>query len=97
MSDIKNHVIELYNTSGGKTLPITEESVNDAISYLDYSDISNSESLFVLLASLNLLNAAVKKDSLKSTLYYNYIKSNVSKVADVVLTNIDKFEDVTVY
>lgn len=97
MSDIKNHVIELYNTSGGKTLPITEESVNDAISYLDYSDINNSESLFVLLASLNLLNAAVKKDSLKSTLYYNYIKSNVSKVADVVLTNIDKFEDVTVY
>lgn len=97
MSDIKNHVIELYNTSGGKTLPITEESVNDAISYLDYSDIHNSESLFVLLASLNLLNAAIKKDSLKSTLYYNYIKSNVSKVADVVLANIDKFEDVTVY
>jgi len=78
-------------------MPISEESVKDAIRCIDDFELNNSESMFTIVAALNLLNASVKKDNLKSSLYYAYIKTNVSKVADYYLSNKDKFEGVTVY
>lgn len=98
MSEICNYVTEQYNRLvGEESLPISEDSVKDAIRYIDDFDLKDSKSLFIIVAALNLLNAAVKKDDLKSSLYYAYIKTNVSKVADYYLSNQDKFEGATVY
>ena len=98
MTEISNYVVEQYNKlASEESLPISEESVKDAIRYIDDFDLKDSKSLFTIVAALNLLNAAVKKDDLKSTLYYGYIKTNVSKVADYFLSNKEKFDKVTVY
>ena len=98
MSEISNFVVEQYDKLvGEESLPISEDSVKDAIRYIDDFDLRDSKSLFTIVAALNLLNAAVKKDNLKSSLYYAYIKTNVSKVADYYLSNTDIFEGATVY
>lgn len=98
MTEISKYVEEQYNELvGEERLPISEDSVKDAIRFIDDFDLKDSKSLFTIVAALNLLNAAVKKDNLKSSLYYAYIKTNVSKVADYYLSNKEKFEGVTVY
>lgn len=98
MTEISKYVEERYNKLvGEESLPISEDSVKDAIRYIDDFDLKDSKSLFTIVAALNLLNAAVKKDNLKSSLYYAYIKTNVSKVADYFLSNKDIFEGTTVY
>ena len=98
MTEISKYVEELYNKLiGEESLPISEDSVKDAIRYIEDFDLKDSKSLFTIVAALNLLNAAVKKDNLKSSLYDVYIKTNVSKVADYYLSNISRFEGVTVY
>lgn len=98
MSEISKYVEEQYNRLvGEESMPISEDSVREAIRCIDDFDLKDSKSLFTIVAALNLLNAAIKKDDLKSTLYYSYIKNNVSKVADYYLSNSDKFEDVVVY
>lgn len=98
MTEISKYVEELYNKLiGEESLPISEDSVKDAIRYIEDFDLKDSKSLFTIVAALNLLNAAVKKDNLKSSLYYAYIKTNVSKVADCYLSNKSRFEGVTVY
>lgn len=98
MTEISKYVEEQYNKlAGEESLPISEDSVKDAIRYIDNFDLKDSKSLFTIVAALNLLNAAVKKDNLKSSLYDAYIKSNVSKVADYYISNKDIFEGTTVY
>lgn len=97
MTEISKYVEEQYNKVGEESSPISEDSVKDAIRYIDDFDLKDSKSLFAIVAALNLLNAAVKKDNLKSSLYYAYIKTNVSKVADYFLSNKDIFEGTTVY
>ena len=97
MTEISKYVEEQYNKVGEEISPISEDSVKDAIRYIDDFDLKDSKSLFAIVAALNLLNAAVKKDNLKSSLYYAYIKTNVSKVADYFLSNKDIFEGTTVY
>lgn len=98
MTEISKYVEEQYNELvGEESLPISEDSIKDAIRFIDDFDLKDSKSLFTIVAALNLLNAAIKKDNLKSSLYYAYIKTNVSKVADFYLSNKDKFEGVTVY
>lgn len=98
MTEISNYVIEQYNKLASEdSLPISEDSVKNAIRCIDDFDLKDSKSLFTIVAALNLLNAAVKKDNLKSSLYYAYIKTNVSKVADYYLSNRDRFEWATVF
>ncbi len=98
MTEISKYVEELYNKLiGEESLPISEDSVKDAIRYIEDFDLKDSKSLFTIVAALNLLNAAVKKDNLKSSLYYAYIKNNVSKVADYYLSNKENFKGATVY
>ena len=98
MTEISKYVEEQYNKlAGEESLPISEDSVKDAIRYIDDFDLKDSKSLFTIVAALNLLNAVVKKDNLKSSLYYAYIKTNVSKVADYYLSNKENFKGATVY
>ena len=98
MSQISDYIEDLYNSiSEDIVLPISEDSVQDAIGRVNNFDIKDMKSLFVILSALNLLNATIRIDDLKSALYFNYVKSNVSKVADFVISNHDKFEEVSVY
>lgn len=98
MNQIKESVLNAYNAlSDNESKPISEDSIKNAIRYIDDFDLKDSKSLFTIVAALNLLNAAVKKDNLKSSLYYAYIKTNVSKVADYYLSNKDRFEEATVF
>lgn len=98
MSEISNYVVEQYDKLvGEESLPISEDSVKNAIRYIDDFDLKDSKSLFTIVAALNLLNAAIKKDDLKFSIYYGYIKTNVSKVADYYLTHRNLFEEASVY
>lgn len=98
MTEISKYVEEQYNKlKGEESLPISENSVKEAIRYIDDFDLKDSKSLFLIVAALNLLNAAIKNDDLVSNLYYGYIKTNVSKVADYYLTHRNTFEGTSVY
>lgn len=98
MNKIEEHISQLYDSlSDGESQPISEESVKKAIRYIDDFHLSDNGSLLIIVSALNLLNAAVKKDNLKSTLYYSYIKSNVSKVAEFFLSNQNIFQSCSVY
>ena len=98
MNKIEEHISQLYDSlSDGESQPISEESVKTAIRYIDDFHLSDNGSLLIIVSALNLLNAAVKKDNLKSTLYYSYIKSNVSKVAEFFLSNQNIFQSCSVY
>lgn len=98
MNKIKEHISQLYNSLvDGEVQPISEESVKKAICYIDDFHLSDNGSLLIIVSALNLLNAAVKKDNFKSTLYYSYIKSNVNKVAEFFLSNQNKFQKCSVY
>ena len=98
MSEVSNHIEELYNQLADRdSMPISEKAVNRAIRYIDNFKLEDSASLFLIVSALNLLNAAIKKDNLKSALYYGYIKSNVNKAAEFYLSNQDKFDGCSVY
>ena len=98
MSEVSNHIEELYNQlADGESMPISEEAVNKAIRLIDNFKLEDSASLFFFVSALNLLNAAIKKENLKSALYYGYIKSNVNKAAEFYLSNQDKFDGCFVY
>ena len=88
MSDISNYIAEQYNKLiDEESVSISEDSVKDAIRFIEDFDLNDSKSLFTMVAALNLLNAAIKKDDIKSSLYDAYIKTNVSKVANYFLSN----------
>jgi len=98
MSEVSNHIEELYNQlADGESMPISEEAVNSAIRCINNFLLNSTDSLFLIVSALNLLNAAIKRDNLKSTLYYSYIKSNVNKVAEYYLSNQEKFDETSVY
>ena len=98
MKKIEEYILGIYNKlPEGDSQLISEDSVKDAIRYIDAFDLSDSRNLFVVVAALNLLNADVKRGNLKSSLYYGYIKSNVGKVADYVVSHKKDFEDTSVY
>lgn len=98
MKKVAEQISHLYNSlPTGEAQPISAEAVQDAIRCIETFDLSDSNSLFIIVAALNLLNAAIKKDNLKSALYYSYIKTNVSKVADFYLSNKNQFDGSTVY
>lgn len=89
-----NIAVDLYiktllsQMEDGKTTPINEEEVSKAIGVVNTIKSIDPKTLFTLLSALNLLNAAIKDKSFKSVLYYSYIKNNVTKVADVLLTRV---------
>ena len=98
MKTVIDDITNIFNSQkDSDELSISESSVKEAIRYIDSFDLKDSKSLFLIVAALNLLNAVVKNDNLKSSLYYSYIKSNVSKVADYYISNKARFEDSSVY
>ncbi|MCR5270460.1 MAG: hypothetical protein K6D91_05520 [Prevotella sp.] len=62
MSEVSNHIEELYNQlADGESMPISEEAVNKAIRLIDNFKLEDSASLFLIVSALILLNAAKKK------------------------------------
>ena len=97
MNNIKDYILNIYNgLQENEVLPISNDSIKDAIRHIEVFSLKDSKNLFVIVAALNLLSADAKKN-VKTNLYYSYIKSNVSKVADYVISNKNIFPDASVY
>ena len=98
MSKISDHIFSLYNQLKENEIQhIDDYVVDEAVSVTNSTNPTDTHSLFYILAAINLLNAAIKLERHKSQLFYGFIKSKVSKLADAYLNNSEMFEDVSVY
>ena len=98
MSKISDHIFSLYNQLKENEIQhIDDYVVDEAVSAINSTNPTETNSLFYILAAINLLNAAIKLERHKSQLFYGFIKSKVSKLADAYLNNSEMFEDVSVY
>ena len=98
MSKISDHIFSLYNQLKENEIQhIDDYVVDEAVSVINSTNPTDTNSLFYILAAINLLNAAIKLERHKSQLFYGFIKSKVSKLADAYLNNSEMFEDVSVY
>ena len=63
MNQISEDIIKLYDQlEGDESQPIDGSIVDEAISVINNRSAIDSNSLFLLLSALNLLNAAVKTE-----------------------------------
>ena len=98
MNQISEDIIKLYDQlEGNESQPIDGSIVDEAISVINNRSAIDSNSLFLLLSALNLLNAAVKTEKHKSQLYYGFIKSKVSKIADVIIQDPASFASTSLF
>ena len=98
MNQISEDIIKLYNQlEDDDSLPIDSSMVDDAISVINNRSAFDSNTLFLLLSAINLLNAAVKTEKHKSQLYYGFIKTKVSKIADTIIQNPTSFADTSLF
>lgn len=98
MSKISEYISNLYNQlNENESQHIDDKNVDEAVSVINNTKLTDTYSLFYILSALNLLNAAIKIEHHKSQLFYGFIKSKVSKLADIFLVNSEKFENVAVY
>ena len=98
MSTISEHIFSLYNQlKENESQHIDNSVVDEAVSVVKNTELTDSYSLFYILAAVNLLNAAIKVERYKSQLFYGFIKSRVSRLADACLDNPDFYEEVAIY
>lgn len=98
MNQISEDIIKLYNQlEGDESLPIDGSMVDEAISVINNRSAIDSNSLFLLLSAINLLNAAVKTEKHKSQLYYGFIKTRVSKIADEIMQSPNSFSGTSLF
>ena len=98
MNQSSEDIIKLYDQlEGNESQPIDGSIVDEAISVINNRSAIDSNSLFLLLSALNLLNAAVKTEKHKSQLYYGFIKSKVSKIADVIIQDPASFASTSLF
>ena len=98
MNQISEDIIKLYDQlEGDESQPIDGSVVDEAISIINNRSAIDSKSLFLLLSALNLLNAAIKIEKHKSQLYYGFIKSKVSKIADVIIQDPTSFASTSLF
>lgn len=98
MNQISEYIIKLYDQlEGDESQPIDGSVVDEAISIINNRSAIDSKSLFLLLSALNLLNAAIKIEKHKSQLYHGFIKSKVSKIADVIIQDPTSFASTSLF
>lgn len=98
MNQIAEDINKLYNQlEGDESLPIDGSVVDEAISVINNRSAIDSNSLFFLLSAINLLNAAVKTEKHKSQLYYGFIKTRVSKIADEIMQSPNSFSGTSLF
>lgn len=94
MSKISEYIFGLYHQLVGDEIqPIDENVVDEAMGVINKINVTDANSLFYFLSAINLLNAAIKTEKYKSRLFYEFIKTRVSAVADCVLKNATSFYD----
>ena len=74
----------LQNISEGQIFVIDEETVKKANNIVTFLHPKNTDEVFLQLCALNLLNAAIKKETYKEQLSYDFIKSNAAKLVTVI-------------
>lgn len=98
MSKISEYIFGLYHQLVGDEIqPIDENVVDEAMGVINKINVTDANSLFYFLSAINLLNAAIKTEKYKSRLFYEFIKTRVSAVADCVLKNATSFYDSKLY
>lgn len=98
MSLISENIFKLYNQlEGDECQPIDDSVVDEAVSIINNSNIEDSKVLFLMLSAINLLNAAIKTEKHKSQLFYGFIKTKVSKIADTIILNPSSYDDTSLF
>lgn len=98
MNVISEDIFKLYNQlEGDECQPIDSGVVDDAISIINNSNVEDSKVLFLLLSAINLLNAAIKTEKHKSQLFYGFIKTKVSKIADTIILSPSLYNDTSLF
>lgn len=82
------------------TLPvkeITSADIRSAENILrNFNSISNTNQLFLVLAAINLLNAAIKKNEFKKDLTYSFIKSKATMLLELLI-EMDSLQHVSYF
>lgn len=98
MNVISEDIFKLYNQlEGDECQPIDSGVVDDAVSIINNSNVKDSKVLFLLLSAINLLNAAIKTEKHKSQLFYGFIKTKVSKIADTIILSPSLYNDTSLF
>lgn len=98
MNVISEDIFKLYNQlEGDECQPIDSGVVDDAVSIINNSNVEDSKVLFLLLSAINLLNAAIKTEKHKSQLFYGFIKTKVSKIADTIILSPSLYNDTSLF
>lgn len=97
--DMYQHQIkQIYLNS--LTLPvkeITSADIRSAENILrNFNNISNTNQLFLVLAAINLLNAAIKKNEFKKDLTYSFIKSKATMLLELLI-EMDPLQNVSYF
>ena len=66
-----------------------EDLIKDAQQYI-LQEPQSKKDVFMALCSLNLLNAAIKKEEYKKSLSYGFIKPHVSKLLVFCISHINE-------
>ena len=98
MSKISEQILQTYKQlKSNEQQPIGEDLVKKATSIINSITPVDSNSLFYVLAAINLLNAAIKTNQYKSQLFYGFFKSKASEIAEIYLRNTATFVDSRIY
>lgn len=98
MSDIFKHIKSLYEQlKVNESQHIDKHVVEEAMSVIRSIAITDNNSLFYVLAAVNLLNAAIKTEEYAPQISYDTIKITVSKIAELCLKDSSSFVDTSVY
>lgn len=98
MNQISEDIFKLYNQlEGDECQPIDSNVVDEAVAIINSSNAEDSKVLFLLLSAINLLNAAIKTEKHKSQLFYGFIKTKVSKIADAIIQSPSSYEDTSIF
>jgi hypothetical protein len=70
---------------------MTQQEIKKAIEYVTViNEPSSKKEAFLLLASFNLLNAAIKQQDHKKSLSYGFVKTRVIRLFEYLIANYDK-------
>lgn len=94
----QSEIAQIYLNSLTKPVKeITCADIKNAENILrDFNDISNANQLFLVLAAINLLNAAIKKNEFKKELTYSFIKSKATMLLELLI-EMDSLQNVSYF
>lgn len=98
MSKISEYIFSLHSQlKENESQHIDDHVVDEAVSVVNNTKLTDSYSFFYIISAVNLINAAIKLERFKAKLSYDLITSKVSIFADTYLNNPQFFEDISVY